>query len=142
MPLGLFNELAGLNVVHVPYNTAPAAINAVVADQVAAFCPAAPSVATIAQAGKIKALGVTYREPTRLLPGVPPVSETVSGFSLPGWYALQTTAKTPNDVLVKLNAELVRVLNLPDVQEKLIADRKSTRLNSSHTDISRMPSSA
>ena len=114
------NELAGINVVHVPHTTAPAAINAVMTDQVQAFCPAAPSVATITQAGKIKALGVTYRQPTRLLPGVPPVSETLPGFELPGWYGLQATLGTPAEAIARLNTDFSSVLKQPDVQEKLV----------------------
>lgn len=118
----IFNEMAGgLAMTHVPYAGTPQGLNALMTGEIALFCPAAPAINALARSGKIKALGVTYTYPTRLLPGVPPVAETVSGFSLPGWYALQTTAKTPAEVVGRLNAELVRSLKLPDVQEKLLA---------------------
>ncbi len=115
------NELAGINVLHVPHTTAPAAINAVIAEQVHSFCPAAPSVAAIAQSGKLRALGVTYRQPTKLMPGIPPVSDTLPGFELLGWYGVQATAGTPAASIARLNADFQVALRQTDVQERLLA---------------------
>ncbi len=117
----VFNEIAGLGMTQIPHPGTPQALNALMADQIQVLCPAAPSVNSLAKSGRIRPLGVTYQKETRLLPGVPPVSDTLSGFELPGWYAMQTTAKTPVELVGRLNAELVRALRLPDIQEKLVA---------------------
>lgn len=114
-----FNELAGLKMSHVPHPTSPAAMNAVVAEQVAAYCPAGPTVHTFVQSGKIRPLGITYTKPTRLMPGVAPISDTVPGYELLGWYGLQMHLKTPSELVNKVNADSVRALRLPDIQEKL-----------------------
>lgn len=117
----VFNEMAGLSMTHVPHPGTPQATNALMADQIQVMCPAAPSIQTLASSGKLKPLGVTYQKPTRLLPGVPPVSETMPAFELLGWYGLQTTLKTPPEVIGRLNAELVKALKAPEIVDKLIA---------------------
>ena len=64
-------------------------------------------------------LGITYQRPTRLVPGVPPISDTVPGYELLGWYGMQVTLKTPEDVVNRINADLGRVLRTTEVQEKM-----------------------
>ena len=117
----VFNEMAGLKMTHVPHPGTPAVTNAVIGDQIAVFCPAAPSVNTLAQSGKLRALGVTYQKPTRLLPGVPPISDTLPGFELLGWYGMQTTLHTPPEIVSRISLDLARALKLPEIQEKMIA---------------------
>ena len=117
----VFNEMAGLKMTHVPHPGTPAVTNAVIGDQIAVFCPAAPSVNTLAQSGKLRALGVTYQKQTRLLPGVPPISDTLPGFELLGWYGMQATPRTPPEILTRISADLARALKLPEIQEKFIA---------------------
>ena len=96
-------------------------MNAVVAEQVAAYCPAGPTVATYVQGGKIRVLGLTYQKPTKLMPGVVPISDTVPGFELLGWYGLQMHLKTPTEIINRVNADTIRVLRQADVQEKMIS---------------------
>ena len=116
----VFNEMAGLKLTHVPYQTVPAAVTGLLGEQVQVLCPAAPAGAAYAQSGKIRMLGITYQRPTRLVPGVPPISDTVPGYELLGWYGMQTTLKTPPEVINRINADLGTVLARSDVQEKMI----------------------
>lgn len=116
----VFNEMAGLKLTHVPYQTVPAAVTGLLGDQIHVLCPAAPAGAAYAQSGKIRMLGITYQRSTRLVPGVPPISDTLPGYELLGWYGMQTTLRTPPEVIGRINADMGTVLARPDVQEKMI----------------------
>lgn len=115
------NELAGLDLLHVPYKGSVTVLNDIVAGRIQAYCPAAPSLPAFTQGGRVKMLGITYRKPSELVPGVPPVSETLPGFELLGWYGLQAPGGTPAHVVEKINAGLVKVLRTPEMAEKLNA---------------------
>lgn len=113
-----FNELAGLKMTHVPHPSSPAAMNAIISEQVFAYCPAGPGIQS-APAGKIRVLGITYQKPTRLLPGVPPISESLP-FELLGWYGLLAPLKIPATAVTRLNTDVQRVLGLAEIQEKFV----------------------
>lgn len=116
-----FNSLAGLKMLHVPHPGAPVATNALVSGDVKVYCAAALSVAKLAQTGKLRLLGVTYQQPTRLMPGLVPVSDTLPGFELLGWYGLQVNKGTPADVVARINAEVVRIVKNPEIGERMVA---------------------
>lgn len=115
------NELAGLDVVHVPYKGSVTILNDIVAGRIQAYCPAAPSLPAFTQGGRVKMLGVTYTKPTKLVPDVPPVAETLPGFELLGWYGLQAAAGTPAPIVEKIHAALAKVLHKPELAQKLLA---------------------
>jgi tripartite-type tricarboxylate transporter receptor subunit TctC len=108
-----FNAIHGLKMTHVPYKTAVPVMSDLIAGEIHVFCPAVPMLPPYLKSGRIRALGVTYTEPTRLLSGVPPVSDTVPGFSLYGWYGVHVPRKTPPAIIRKINAELVKALKDP-----------------------------
>ena len=62
---------------------------------------------------------MTYLKPSPLAPGLPPVAETIPGFELLGWYGLQMPLKTPPELVNRINADLVKVLKMPELQERL-----------------------
>jgi tripartite-type tricarboxylate transporter receptor subunit TctC len=115
------NEIAGLDVVHVPYKGSVTILNDIVAGRIQVYCPAAPSLPAFTQNGRVKMLGITYQKPSKLVPGVPPVSDTLPGFELLGWYGLQAPAGTPAPILEKIHAGLAKVLKTPQLAEKLHA---------------------
>lgn len=115
-----FNGLHGIQMTHVPYKTAVPVMTDLIAGEIHVFCPAVPMLGPYLKSGKIRALGVTYTEPTKLLPGVPPVSETVSGFSLYGWYGMHVPLETPPEIVRKINAELVKALKDPKLAELML----------------------
>ena len=115
------NALAGLDVLHVPYKGSVTVLNDIVGGRIQAYCPAAPSLPAFTQGGRVKMLGITYQKPSKLVPGVPPVSETLPGFELLGWYGLQAPGGTPAHVVERINAALVKVLRTPEMAEKLHA---------------------
>jgi tripartite-type tricarboxylate transporter receptor subunit TctC len=115
-----FNGMHGIKMTHVPYKTAVPVMTDLIAGEIHVFCPAVPMLGPYLKSGKIRALGVTYKEPTKLLPDVPPVSNTVSGFSLYGWYGMHVPLKTPPAIVRKINAELVKALKDPKLAELML----------------------
>jgi tripartite-type tricarboxylate transporter receptor subunit TctC len=115
------NTMAGINLVHVPYKGSTLVLTDIVAGQIHAYCPAAPSLPAFAQTGKVRPLGVTYQKPTPLAPGVPPVADTLPGFEMLGWYGLQAPLHTPKHIISRINVDIVRALKSPELQERLFA---------------------
>jgi tripartite-type tricarboxylate transporter receptor subunit TctC len=108
-----FNAINGIKMTHVPYKSAVPVMTDLIAGEIHVFCPAVPMLPPYLKSGRIRALGVTYTEPTKLLSDVPPVSDTVSGFSLYGWYGIHVPRTTPPAIIRKINAELVKALKDP-----------------------------
>jgi tripartite-type tricarboxylate transporter receptor subunit TctC len=115
-----FNGIHGIEMTHVPYKSAVPVMTDLIAGEIHVFCPAVPMLGPYLKSGRIRALGVTYTEPTKLLPDVPPVSDTVSGFSLYGWYGVHVPLKTPPAIVRKINAELVKALKDPKLAELML----------------------
>lgn len=111
--------MGGISVVHVPYKSSTQALTDIVAGRIHAYCPAAPGLPLFA--GKVRSIGVTYQKPTPLVPGVPPVADTLPGFELLGWYGLQAPLHTPRHLIERINLELVKALKNPELQERLFA---------------------
>ena len=113
--------MTGLKMTHVPYKSTTTVLTDLVAGSIHVYCPAAPSLPQFTQAGRVRVLGVTYKQPTKLVPGVPPVSDTVPGFELLGWYGMNVPPKTPKEVVARINADIVKALKDPELQEKMFA---------------------
>jgi tripartite-type tricarboxylate transporter receptor subunit TctC len=122
MAVELFKILAKVNVVHVPYKGGGPAMTDAVGGQITGSFASVPSAIGFIKAGKLRALGVSAGKRSSALPEVPTVAEAgVKGFSVLDWQGLFGTAKTPPEIVNKLNAEVVRILALPDVIERLTA---------------------
>jgi tripartite-type tricarboxylate transporter receptor subunit TctC len=122
MAVELFKLLAKVNIVHVPYKGGGPAMADLVSGQISGSFASMPSAIGFIKSGKLRALGVSGSKRSPALPEVPTVSEAgVSGFSVLDWQGLFTTAKTPPEIVNKLNSETVRILALPDVVDRLTA---------------------
>ncbi len=122
MAIELFKLLAKVPITHVPYKGGGPAMADLVGGQISGSFASMPSAIGFIKAGKLRALGVSSGKRSPALPDVPTISEAgVSGFSVLDWQGMFTTAKTPPDIVQKLNAEVVRILRLPDVVERLTA---------------------
>jgi tripartite-type tricarboxylate transporter receptor subunit TctC len=115
----LFKSMTGTQMEHVPYRGRQFAIPDLVGGQIQVMFDNMPSALPMAKEGKIRALAQTTAIRSGAAPDVPTVAETVSGFEATTWFALFAPAGTPRDVVMKLNAEVVRVFKLPDVVDKL-----------------------
>ena len=115
------NTIAGLSVVHVPYKGSTQVLSDMAAGRIQIYCPAAPSLPAIMQAGRVRPIAMTYRKPTPLAPDLPAVSDTLPGFELLGWYGMQVPLGTPKELIARINADIVKVLKTPELMEKLFA---------------------
>jgi tripartite-type tricarboxylate transporter receptor subunit TctC len=116
-----FNAMTGLKMTHVPYKSTATALTDLITAQIHVYCPAAPSLPAFTQGGRVRMLGVTYKQPTKLVPGVPPVADTVPGFELLGWYGINLPLRTPKEVVARVSAEVNTALKDPELQEKMLA---------------------
>ena len=115
-----FNEMTGITMTHVPYANTVATLTDLVGGSIHMYCPAAPSLPAFAHSGKLRSLGVTYQKPTVLLPGVPPISDTVPGYELLGWYGINMPPHTPQKIIDLVSKEVAKALKTPELQEKML----------------------
>jgi tripartite-type tricarboxylate transporter receptor subunit TctC len=114
----LFKTEAGVDVVHIPYKSAPQAVADLVAGQVAFAFVNAPLALPQVHAGKLRALAVTGDKRSPVAPELPTMIEAgMPGFVVESWYGLMAPAGTPDDVVQRLHRETVGVLKRPDVRE-------------------------
>jgi len=115
----LFEKLAGVEMLHVPYRGGAPAVADTVAGQTQLFFTAGTQSLPHVQAGKLKLLAITEEKRSELLPGVPTVGETVPGYEMTVWYGSFGPAHMPADIVTKLNHEITRALFLPEVKQKM-----------------------
>jgi tripartite-type tricarboxylate transporter receptor subunit TctC len=115
----LINSGAGIKMVHVPYKGAAPALNDVLGGQVELAMVGTPSVLQYIKAGKLTALGVTSARRSANAPDVPTVGETLPGYEVELVYGFVAPAATPREIVTRLNTEIVKVLQAPDVRERL-----------------------
>lgn len=117
----LLNSLARIRTVHVPYKGTAPAFNALLGGEVQFAFNAVVSGLQHVKAGRLKALATTARKRLALLPDVPTTGETLPGFEVDNWYGMVLPARTPRSVVMRLHGEIVRIVNLPEIREKLAA---------------------
>ena len=115
----MFNVLADVKTVHVPYKSSSLALNDLIAGQIQFMIVSPPTVMSQAKAGRIKLIATTGAKHDPLLPELPPVADAVPGFEIEQWWGIAAPAKTPAAVVKKLHTEIVKVLQSPDVRELL-----------------------
>ncbi|MDM0108339.1 tripartite tricarboxylate transporter substrate binding protein [Variovorax sp. J22R24] len=119
----LFGEMlgkaAGIQMMHVPYKGASAAVTDLVGGQVQVSVQSLPSSLPFIKARKLKVLGVVNERRVSLLPDVPTIGETIKGLGATPWYGLLAPAGSPKEVVSQLQAHLAKVLNSPELREKL-----------------------
>jgi tripartite-type tricarboxylate transporter receptor subunit TctC len=115
----LFKSMTGTSMTHVPYKGRQFAIPDLVGGSIQVMFDNMPSALPMAREGKIRALAQTTAKRSPAAPDVPTMAEFVPGFEATTWFALFAPANVPKPVIDKLNAEVVRVFRLPDVQDRL-----------------------
>jgi tripartite-type tricarboxylate transporter receptor subunit TctC len=118
----MFKFRTGMEVVHVPYKGIPEALSDTISNRVQFFMAPIGSSINVVKDGKSRAVGVSSRQRARILPDIPTIAESgVPGFQWDSWAGLIAPGKTPRSIIDKLNREIARVLNPPDVQQRLTA---------------------
>jgi tripartite-type tricarboxylate transporter receptor subunit TctC len=117
----MFKLAAGIEATHVPYKGAPEALNETIAGRVEfCFTPVLVAAGQV-KAGRVTALAVSTAQRSPMFPNLPTVAEAgLPGFEYDQWYGLLASAKTPRPLVNTLNKEVVRILNLPDIKERLL----------------------
>jgi tripartite-type tricarboxylate transporter receptor subunit TctC len=118
----LFKTLAGVDMVHVPYKgTAPAMVD-LIAGQVQLAFDNVTTIVPYIQAGKLRALAVTPAKRSAILPDVPTVAEAgVPGYEASVWFGVFAPAGTPQPVIARLHAEILKALNTADLRARMVA---------------------
>ncbi|HRO51611.1 MAG TPA: tripartite tricarboxylate transporter substrate binding protein [Alicycliphilus sp.] len=112
-------HIAKIDVLGVPYKSSPQAMTDLVGGQVQIYVADLGSGMGMLKTDKVRALGVTTAQPTPMLPGVPPIGQTVKGFDLTSWNGIFGPAGLPQPMVQRLNTELQAVLADKDLQDKL-----------------------
>ena len=114
----LFKSMSGTDIVHVPHKASGEARSSVLGGHVQMMFDAITTMADNARAGQVRILGTTGTKRSPLMPDVPTVSEAgVSGYEATIWLGIMAPANTPKPVVEKLNAEIVKIVNRPDVKD-------------------------
>jgi tripartite-type tricarboxylate transporter receptor subunit TctC len=113
----MFNKVARVDLMHVPYKGSPPAVTALVAGEVAIVFATTGSVIPQVEAGKVRALAVTTAQRSPLLPDVPAIAETLAGYDLMLYQGILAPAATPRAVVMKLNAQINQIMTLPSSKE-------------------------
>ena len=114
----LFKYMAGVDIVHIPHKGSDQARTAVLGHQVDMMFDAISTIVAQVHAGKLKGLATSGKTRSAITPEVPTVAEAgVPGYEATIWLGLMAPAETPKPVVEKLNAEVVKVLNSPDIKE-------------------------
>ncbi len=111
----------GLDLVHVPYQGVGPAVKDLLGGRINVMVAQVPSALPHIKAGKLRALGVASAAPLAALPEVPTIASAapLPGFEAVSWYALMAPAGTPKEVVEKIHADVAKVLQMPDVRERL-----------------------
>lgn len=127
----LFNSMAKTDILLVPYKGSAPGMNDLLAGQVQLMFNAMPSTLAHFKGGQLRALGITSLKRSPLAPEVPTVAETLPGFEISTWYGVLAPVGTPESVIQKLNQEIVKAAQLPDVRKKLMDMGLDLQLSSS-----------
>jgi tripartite-type tricarboxylate transporter receptor subunit TctC len=115
----LFKRAAGIELTHVPYRGAAPGLNDLIPGRIDSFFNNIAPVVPLMQQGQVRGLAVTTARRSAAAPDVPTLAETMPGFDVPGWYAIFVPAKTPAEIIAKMNADVIAAIADPAVKGKL-----------------------
>jgi len=119
----LFKTMAGIKMIHVPYKGASPALVDVVAGHIEVYFGAMVSVIPHVKSGRLRPIGVTSLKRTAVVPDVPTLDEQgLKGFETGSWFGMAAPAATPREIITKLHGEVVRIIRLPEVTERIASE--------------------
>jgi tripartite-type tricarboxylate transporter receptor subunit TctC len=117
----LMRSMTGIEIVEVPYRVTAQALADTITGQVAIYFPNLASALPNIKAGRLKGLAVTSAKRTQAAPDIPALAETLPGYEAASWYGIVVPSRTPRPIIARLNAEIVKALQLPDVQQRFLS---------------------
>jgi tripartite-type tricarboxylate transporter receptor subunit TctC len=119
----MYESMAGASMVHVPYKGLAPALADLLSGEVQLMFSSMVAIVPHRQAGRLRALAVTGRQRSPLLPDTPTIAESgLLGYEAGSWYGILAPAGTPRDIVMKLNGEIVKVLKQPEVRMRLASE--------------------
>jgi len=115
----LFNQMAGTRLTHVPFKGIGLALNDLLGGQIQLIFGGMPPMIPHIKANRLRGIAVTTAKRSSAAPDVPTVGETVPNYEAPQWFAILGPKALPNDVVARWNREIDRVVQLPDVKERM-----------------------
>ena len=123
----LFQRVAGIEMVHVPYKGGAPAVQSVLAGDTQLSFATPPSVLPLVQSGRLRALAITSPVRSPLVPGVPGMAEAgLPGYDISFWYGFFVPAGTPRDIVARLFEATTQALKLPDIASALAREGTET----------------
>jgi tripartite-type tricarboxylate transporter receptor subunit TctC len=116
----MLNIMAGVTTVHVPYKGGGPAITDLLGGQMQFMFSAVPQVLPHVKIGRLRAIAVGHPTRTRAAPDLPPVAETLPGFNNTTWYGLLAPARIPHEIVVRINADLNKMLAQPEFAQRIL----------------------
>jgi tripartite-type tricarboxylate transporter receptor subunit TctC len=114
----LFKRLAKVEMTHIPYRGGAPAINDLIPGRVDVIFDNMPSILSHVRSGSLRGLAVTTRERVAVVPEIPTIAETVPGFDVFSWFGFFVPARTPPDVIARINADTNAALVYPSVKSR------------------------
>ena len=119
----LLNTMAGIKIVHIPFKGSGAAVIDVLSGQVPIYFMNVLQSLPMIKSGKLRPLGVSSPQRSAIAPDLPSIAEAgLKGFDMTNWYGLLVQGATPRDTINKLQQEVTRILNLPELKERLAGE--------------------
>ncbi len=118
----LFNTMAGIKIVRIPYKGGGPALNALMGGEVQLMFATAGAASPHIKSGRLRALAVTTPQPSALGPGLPTVTSTLPGFVSQNIYGIFAPVKTPDAIIRRVNREAVQFLNISVTKELLLSN--------------------
>ncbi len=116
----LLKSLAHIDIVHIPYKGSPPALIDLLGGRVVLMCSTIAPAMPLVKSGKLRALAVTSLKRSAAAPEIPTVAESgLPGYEATAWQGVLAPAGTPREIILKLNTEIVRIVNSPDVRRQL-----------------------
>jgi tripartite-type tricarboxylate transporter receptor subunit TctC len=116
----IFKQDAKINIVHVPFKGAPEATTAVLRNDVQMYFAPIPATQDLSATGKVKAVAINSAQRVPQLPDVPTIAETLPNYKYESWFGVLAPAGTPDAIRTKVSEDIGKVLQMPDVRDKLI----------------------
>ena len=117
----LFKHMTGVSWVHIPYKGSGAGMVALLSGEVSMYFANVPTAIGYVRAGKLRPIAVSGLRRTQAVPHVPTVAESgLPGFEVTSWFGISAPAKTPRAIVERLNSEIVRAVNTPDLRERFL----------------------
>src|SRR3954462_665092 len=116
----LFDNLAGVKMVHIPYKGGGPALTDLLGGQVQLMFATMPAAMPHVRSGRLRAIAVTSVKRSQALPDLPTIGETLKGYDASTWYGVLAPARTPRAIVTRLYDEIVKVLAVADTRDKLL----------------------